>query len=269
MTIRREFRILRRMTAANLASNLVYRGAFVFFMLNTIAVPIISLLVWRAALASGAHLPVDREYLTTYFVILSFVSMATSSWLAPFLSEDIRLGRLSIWMVRPASLLHELVANNLSEKILKTVILVPMIGVLWLAFADSVRLPTDPARWLLFVPSLMLGLVLVFTLDVIMGSLAFWLDDTGGLIRARDLIADVLSGSIVPLALFPGWSHGFVTAQPFRFTVSFPVEILTGQLSPHAVATGFALQTGYVLAVCLLGWAVWSAGVKAYSAIGV
>jgi ABC-2 type transport system permease protein len=256
------------MTAANVALNLVYRGHFACFMLANIAVPLVSLMVWRAALAGGAQLPVDAQYLTTYFVILSFVTMATSSWLSSFLSEDIRLGRLSIWLIRPASVLHDLIANNLSEKLLKTAMLIPMIGVLWLVFADSVRVPASLLHWLLFVLSTFLGAVLVFVLDVIVGALAFWLDDTAGLNRARQLLAEVLSGAIVPLALMPAWAQGFVTMQPFRFTVSFPVEILCGNLAGHDLATGFALQVGYVLVACLIARLVWSAGLRSYSAVG-
>lgn len=268
MKISRELRILRRMTAANIAMNLVYRVNFAMFMVANIAVPVISLLVWRAALASGARLPVGKEYLTTYFVILSFVTMATSSWMAPFLSEDIRLGKLSIWMIRPTSMLHESIANNLAEKALKAVMLIPMIGVMWLGFAGAVRVPGNGLRWLLFAASTVLGAVLVFVLDIIIGALAFWLDDTSGINRARTLILGLLSGAIVPLALMPGWSQGFMRMQPFRFTVSFPVEILAGGLRAHDIAVGFGVQLGYVLAVCLLARAIWSAGLRSYSAVG-
>lgn len=264
----REMRVLRRMTAVSIARSAVYRGHLALFMVGNVAVTLTSLLVWRAALASGARLPVGKDYLTTYFVVLSFVTMATSSWMASFLSEDIRLGRLSPWMVRPASALYESVANNISEKVLKTAALIPLLGVVWAVFGDSVRVPADAMRWLLFAFSTFLGAVLVFVLDIIVGALAFWLDDTAGINRARMLLAEVLSGAVVPLALMPGWSQGFVRVQPYRFTASFPVEIVCGDLSTADLAFGFALQVGYVVGVCVLARAVWKAGLRAYSAVG-
>jgi viologen exporter family transport system permease protein len=267
-TLLRNLRVLRRMTAAYIAQAMVYRGAWVIFMAANISVPIFSLLVWRTAIANGAQLPIDERYLTTYFVLLSFVTMATSSWMTTYLADDIRLGKLSNWMVRPASLLIGFVANNLSEKLLKVFALVPMIGVLWWIFRDSMTIPTDVGRWLLFAVSIVLGAILVFTLDILIGSLAFWMDDVAALAQARLVIASVLSGAVVPLALMPEWSRGFIDNQPFRFMVSFPVEIVAGNLSGADLLSGLAIQVGYVVVFGVLARLVWAAGLKSYSAVG-
>lgn len=266
--MRRHARILRRFTAAHVGMALTYRGAFVLFMLGTIAVPVISLLTWRAALASGAKLPVDRAYVTTYFVIVSFVMMATSSWMARFLSDAIRLGRLSAWMIRPAPSWYDFAANNLAEKLLKSVVLLPMIGGLALIFADSLHVPARASRWALFTLSIVLGAILVFVIDLLIGSLGFWFDDISALDRGRVLVANLLSGAMVPLALMPSWLQGFVEVQPFRYTVSFPVEIVAGDLGTRALVTGLGLQLGYVVLACAAARLVWRAGLRAYSAVG-
>jgi ABC-2 type transport system permease protein len=267
-TIVRNLRVLRRMVAAEIAQQSIYRGAWIIFMAANICVPIISLLIWRTAIANGARLPIDERYVTTYFVLLSFVTMATSSWLTGFLANDIRLGKLSSWMVRPVSLLVGFVANNLSEKFLKLFALVPMIGVLWWIFRDSMSIPAGPGRWALFAVSLVLGAILVFTIDILIASLAFWMDDVTALAQARLIIASVLSGSVVPLALMPGWSRGFVDNQPFRFTVSFPVEIVAGSLSGAELLAGLGIQLAYVILFGVLARLVWSIGIRAYSAVG-
>jgi ABC-2 type transport system permease protein len=266
--IARNLRVLRRMVAAEIAQQSIYRGAWIIFMMANICIPIISLLIWRTAIAHGAQLPIDEEYITTYFVLLSFVTMATSSWLTGFLADDIRLGKLSSWMVRPVSLLVGFVANNVSEKFLKLFALVPMIGVLWWIFRDSMNIPAGPGRWSLFAVSLVLGAILVFTIDILIGSLAFWMDDVTALAQARLIIASVLSGSVVPLALMPDWSRGFIDNQPFRFTVSFPVEIVAGNLSGTDLLAGLGIQLGYVVVFGVLARLVWSAGLRAYSAVG-
>ncbi len=264
----RNLRVLRRMTAAEIAQQSVYRGAWLIFMLANICVPIISLLIWRTAIANGAQLPIDERYVTTYFVLLGFVTMATSSWMAGFLANDIRLGKLSTWMVRPASLLVGFVANNLSEKFLKLFALVPMIGIVWWIFRDSMNIPASLGRWVLFAFSIVLGAILVFTIDILIAALAFWMDDVSALVQARVIIAGVLSGSVVPLALMPEWSQGFVDHQPFRYTVSFPVEIVAGELSGGDLVAGLGIQFGYVVAAGVLARLVWAAGIRAYSAVG-
>jgi len=264
----RNLRVLRRMTAAEIAQQSVYRGAWIIFMLANICVPIISLLIWRTALANGAQLPIDEQYVTTYFVLLGFVTMATSSWMAPFLANDIRLGKLSSWMIRPASLLVRWVSNNLSEKFLKLFALVPMIGIVWWIFRGSMNIPASPGRWLLFLVSIVFGAILVFTIDLLIAALAFWMDDVSALVQARVIIASVLSGAVVPLALMPEWSRGFVDHQPFRYTVSFPVEIVAGDLSGHDLLAGLGIQLGYVVVTGVIARLVWAAGIRAYSAVG-
>ena len=81
MTFTEVSRLIRRMVAINLANSMAYRGDFIFYMLGVVLGPVISVLIWRAAIASGAELPVDSTYLTTYFVLLAVVSMLTSAWL--------------------------------------------------------------------------------------------------------------------------------------------------------------------------------------------
>ena len=267
-TLVRNLRVLRRMTAAKIAQQSIYRGAWIIFMAANVCMPIISLLIWRTAIANGAQLPIDERYVTTYFVLLSFVTMATSSWMTAFLANDIRLGKLSSWMVRPASLLLSFIANNLSEKFLKLFALLPMIGVLWWIFRDSTNIPAGPDRWALFAVSIVFGAILVFTIDILIAALAFWMDDVSALAQARLIIASVLSGAVVPLALMPDWSRGFIDNQPFRYTVSFPVEIVAGHLSGQDLVVGLAVQFAYVLGFATAARLVWAAGIRAYSAVG-
>lgn len=264
----RTLKVLRRMTVLNVGVAMAYRGAFLLFMLGAIATPVISLLIWRTALSSGAQLPVGKEYLTTYFVLLGVVSMLTSSWIAPFLADEIRKGELSKWLIRPAPSQLDGISNNLTEKLLKLAWHTPAIVVLWWVFRAEVRVPGDPVRWLLFALSVVLAAVLVYVISLLIGSLGFWFDDVRGIYRAYQLLHDVFSGAIVPLALMPDWSRAVMDVQPFRFMVSFPLEIVIGQLSAAELSAGIVLQTGYVGLAVLVAAVVWRAGVRSYSAVG-
>ena len=108
---------------------------------------------------------------------------------------------------------------------------------------------------------------MVFSLDVIVGSLAFWFDEVNGFSWARRLIVSVLSGAVVPLALMPGWAGGVVAVQPFRFTVSYPLEVLLGTVSGSVVA-GFVLQAGWTVVFIAAGALIWRRGLRNYQAAG-
>jgi ABC-2 type transport system permease protein len=268
MTLAQHVRLLRRLVALNMAVSMAYPFAFFCYMFSMVFAPLISALVWRAAIASGAALPVDTSYLMTYFVLLSVFSMLTSSWLSGFLANSIRNGRLSVWLARPGSLLYDMAANNISEKTFKSVMLFPMVAFFAWLFRDDVSFAAAAWRWGVAAIAILMGAVIAISLDVAEGSLAFWIDDVSGLIKARALLMAVLAGQVVPLALFPEWAQGFLMAQPFRYIVSFPLEVVVGDLPPEEVATGLALQVTYTVIFVVLAQWVWTMGKRSYAAVG-
>lgn len=244
---------------------LTYRAWLFWLLLGNLPVPVISLLVWQGAAALGAELPVAQEYLVTYFVLVALVSMLTSSWSAGFLADSIRLGDLASWLVRPCSTHLNGVANNIAEKIAKLVLMVPMVAVLALVMHRQVSLPTDPRRWFGFAVAILLGAVIMFAIDVLIGSLAFWVEEVSGLLRARNLVAGVLSGAVVPLALMPTVLQPALAVQPFRYTVSYPLEVL---LLPAPSGAGFAFASGWAVALTAAAILVWRIGLRGYQAAG-
>lgn len=261
-------RVLWRMTAMNVMMTLAYRGAFFIFMVNAVVVPLISLLVWLTVSEQGVRLPYARDQFVTYYLLLSVASVLTGVWLAPYVADEIRLGRLSPWLLRPAPYIAHQIGNNIGEKVIKIPLLLPLVALVAVAFRRDLRFPADPRIWLLCLVATILAAAVAFLLDVVIGTLAFWVQDVRGLVRLKELAAALLAGQFVPLALFPHTLNGFLEAQPFRYTLSFPLEIVTARLSGTALARGFAWQVGY----CVLLWAVsmvlWRRGLRAYSATG-
>ena len=261
-------RVVRQYVAMNVMMTLEYRGAFAVLMFNTVAGPVVSLMVWLAVSDQGVRLPYDRSQLVTYFVLLSVVRMLTGTWLAPYVAEEIRLGHLSPLLLRPAPYVASYLGNNIGEKVIKLPLLLPMVAALALAFRSDLRLPADPLVWLLFGLSLPLAAALAFLLDFAVGSLAFWLEDVEGLVRLKTLVGALLAGELVPLALFPIGLAGFLEAQPFRYTLSFPLEVLSGALPGPALARGFAWQLAYCAGLWAAYRLLWRFGLRRYGATG-
>ncbi|ACQ78809.1 protein of unknown function DUF990 [Beutenbergia cavernae DSM 12333] len=266
----RQLHLFGRLFALNVGVTFQYRGEFLIMQIGNLIVPITSLLVWQAALASGAPLPVDGEFLVAYFLLVSVVGMLTASWTAFYLAASIRDGALNRWLIRPASTHLDAVANNVGEKVVKLVIIVPLIAALALLLGDRIALPSDAGRWLLFAVAVVLAAGMRLALDIMIGSLAFWFEDVQGFIRALAVITPVLSGAVVPLALMPPGIAAVTAVQPFRFMLSYPMEVLLADPAggPGGLTAGFALQVGW-LAVFVAGAAgVWRLGLRSYAAAG-
>jgi ABC-2 type transport system permease protein len=262
-------RLLLQFARANVMLTLEYRAGFLVYMLNIVAGPTIALLVWLAVQSHAVQaLPLDRSQLVTYFILMAVVSMLTDTWIGFYVAADIRSGDLAKFLMWPAPPMAHGIGNNAGEKIVKLVLLLPLVVLVGFVFRDDIRLPLDPARWLLFLVALVLAAALNFLLDYLIGSLAFFVQDVSGIATLNRLVEGLLAGRFVPLVLFPTALTPLLDVQPWRFLLSFPLEILTLDLSPGAVARGLALQLGYLAALALAHRILWRRGLRAFAATG-
>lgn len=256
-----------KLLGLNLSISLTYRGEMFLWQIGTLLIPMISLFVWRAAIVSGAELPTNVEYLTSYFVLVAVVSMLTSSWSAFYTAEAIRDGGLNRFLSRPLPIQLWMLANNTGEKVVKLTMLAPMVAVLAFTMRERFQLPTGPDRWALAVGSLIVASCMRLLLDIMLGALAFWFADVSGFLRASAVIVPLLSGSVIPLALLPEAFSQITVVQPFRYIVSFPLELVLDDVS-GGIATGFGYQVGWLIIFGAGALAVWRLGVRAYSGTG-
>jgi ABC-2 type transport system permease protein len=57
------------------------------------------------------------------------------------------------------------------------------------------------------------------------------------------------------------------TLLPFRWMISFPLELLLGSLTTQEMLIGFAAQAAWIAIGLVLLRLVWRAGVRVYSAV--
>lgn len=261
-------RVLRKLTSIEIVGSLMYRTQFAVYMASTVVSIMVGLFIWLRVGESGADLPVDRDFIVTYYLMLAVVRTLVSTWHSEYFAMVIRKGDLNAWLIRPGSYLLNLLANNFAEKVVKIATIIPMLAIIWFFYRDQFILPAQIGPWLLFIPAIIGAFVIEFCLTTTIGALGFWMDDNAGIARSRRVIAMALSGELVPLALYPAWAAGFLQWQPFRFTMSFPLEVLLMDLSSQQLIAGFAMQFLWLVLIVALCRFTWQRGLRAYSAVG-
>jgi viologen exporter family transport system permease protein len=118
--------------------------------------------------------------------------------------------------------------------------------------------PSDLLRWLAFVASVALAVAVSFAFRYLYNAVAFWTVDYRGPMMASMVVANLLSGFIVPIAFFPGWLKTIAHATPFPSMVQIPIDIFIGNASPAQLA----VQAAWLAAMLGLCHAVTAAGTR-------
>jgi ABC-2 type transport system permease protein len=266
--LRRLGAIYRAKFATELAVQFAYRGALVIWLLGFLLEPTIYLVVWTTVADSqgGAVGGFTAGEFAGYFIVLMIVNQLTFDWHAFFMEWRVRTGDLSPMLLRPVHPIHNDVAENLTFKALTFVVLGPAAVILAIAF-DAVIEP-QPWQVVAFVPALIGAMLLRFLLEWSVGIAAFWVTKMGAITQAWYVSVLFLSGQVAPLSLFPQPIQVIASVLPFRWMVSFPVELGLGRLGPQDVAIGFAMQilwVGIALGILRLAW---PRGIRRYGAVG-
>lgn len=252
----------------DLANQMQYRGALGIRMLGNILQPVVYLVVWlTVAKAKGGQVGGFTEGdLAAYYTILLVVNHLTASGTAARFNYRVRTGNLSPLLLHPLHPIHRDLAENLAYKILTMAAVVPAVVAMVLLFKPVMH----PPLWAIvaFVPALFLAALLSFLTEWCVGLLAFWITEASALRQMYTVTGIFLTGRMAPLSFMPDWVQNVSEILPFRWMVSFPVELVQGRLKQEDALFGFVLQGVWILVSLGLLNLGWRRGLKRYSAVG-
>jgi len=249
-----------------LASLFEYRANMLIWMLINV-MPLVMLAVWFSMSEGGPIEGFTQSDFVSYFLLLAFVQQMTGVWVIWELTYEIKHGDLSIKLLHPLNPIHDYLSTNLADKILRPVVLIPLALVAYWIF-PTIHYDVSPLKLLSFVAALAGAWFIRFMSQYIFGLLAFWISDSMTLNDIWYGLSQMLGGMIAPLALFPPGVTAVANWLPFRFMLSFPVEVVSGRLTPAEMATGLAAMTFWVLLALVLYLWVWRKGIRQFSAFG-
>src|SRR5438105_3078489 len=225
---------------ANFAGVVEYRASILIYMLSATS-PLVSLAVWLSLAADGPVAGYATVDFVAYYLAVIFVRQLTGAWVAYDLDYQIRQGTLSPTLLKPIDPLHQFVAINLADKLFRLpLVLAPVV--LAAMLVPGVRYDLSPLNLALFVLAMALAWLSIFFSQLCIGVLGFWISHA---LAVNDLwfgIRMMLSGNLAPLDLFPVPIPQISVYLPFRYTLSFPVEILLGRVTGDQLWLGFAVQ---------------------------
>lgn len=248
------------------ALSMEYRSQAILWMMTSLLM-IIMLVVWLGVSEGGAVNGFTRGDFIAYYMIGWVVRTLTAVWSSWELDYQVRQGTLSPLLLRPIHPIWNEIAANLTEKIFRMSIVMPIVIVVLLTSPDA-RVNLSLASVAAFVPALIGAWLLVFLSDYLVGLLAFWTSQTGAFIMGFYGLRVLLSGIVAPLAMFPTGVQAILEWTPFPYMLNFPTAILTRGVTGGELWIGFGVQAFWVVVLVAAVRLGWRAAMRSYSAVG-
>ncbi|MGI8827555.1 MAG: ABC transporter permease [Chloroflexota bacterium] len=261
-------RFYRTQFRVTFATQIQYRVSLMIWLIGLVLEPVIYLVVWSSVAHSrgGAVGGYSTSDFAAYFIVMLVVNHATFTWIMWGFDQRIQLGILSPLLLRPIHLVFVDIADNITYKVITLPIVLLAAVLLSIAFHPSIH----PPLWAIpaFALALALAFCMRFAVEWTLSLLAFWTTRANAMNQMYTLALLFLSGQAAPLSLFPRAVGIAGSVLPFRWMVSFPVETLLGRVSPHDALAGFGAQIAWLGIGILSLRALWTVGVRRYSAVG-
>ena len=250
---------------------LEYRVSFLLSMLSALFPIIIQTAMWNYIYGHSdaeAVFGYGHGQILMYTLLATLVSQILGAGVEWEINDDIKMGGLSKYLVRPVGYKEYRLSGFLGEKLPRFMVIGPVGTVIILGAGLFGGMPLSAARGLAFLISLVLAVVLNFYIFYCIGLLGYWLTDVDKLFGAVSIVITVISGGIFPMDIFGGIVEVLAGLLPFGYTTQFPVNIINGRFGWEKIGAGFAFQAGWILVFVCLGELMWRQGIKRYMAVG-
>lgn len=262
----RTLRAMPTLLRVGVAETVAYRGEFLVWILTT-TLPLVMLALWTSVAEEKAFGNFGSEDFVAYYLANLIVRNLTGSWVAWQIGEEIRMGSMSMRLLRPLHPFVAFAASHIAAIPFRSLVALPIATVLLLSSGAS-ALESEPGQLALLVPSIALAWLITFAIMFMLGSIAFWVTRAMAVMNIYFALFSLLSGYLLPIELLPGWIADVARWSPFRFMLSLPIELMTKKIPTGELATLMAWQVGWTTLAIAGALYVWRLGVLRFEAVG-
>jgi ABC-2 type transport system permease protein len=205
--------------------------------------------LWRAVGEAGMPVAADPKALVWYLAATEWILLSAPP-LHFEIQEAIRRGDVVYQLGRPASYVGAELAAGLGLVAARA----PLLGLTAIVCAFAFTAWTPPLGALvLVVPFGLVACALITALHLLIGLLAFWLQDVSPVYWVWQKLMFVLGGLMLPVVLYPDFIRQAAAFTPFPTLLASPASFVlqNGIVTPGALARDLVVWSGATaLAIC-------------------
>jgi ABC-2 type transport system permease protein len=213
--------------------------------------------IWRAVFRSGhTVMGLTLDDMITYVAVGWAIRSFYFNEIDRDLGGQVQEGKLAMNLIRPVDFQMVMIADAAGQSAFRAILFTLPISVV-LALLFPLKGPASPAAGALFLVSAVLSFFLVAGLNFLVGLIAIRSKSILGILRAKYLVLELLSGLLIPTTLFPEPLRSVLFASPFPHINFTPAALYLGKATGVEAAKLLSLQAGWTLVLLGVGQWAW------------
>ena len=247
----------------------MHKGQLISWIISDVIKIVGLCFVWLAS--SKITGSIDQGYVVTYYILMLVVGRLMADITPEEGVRQILNGKFSNLLLKPTSYLNCYIGNNLGSNLFRLLVSIPafVLGIFLAIRMDLWVADFNPYLIFLALAGVTMGFFINFFLGNIFSLLAFYNKSMEGMRIFYFNIAALLSGEFIPLVILPFVAEFALKVLPFRYTLSFPIEILIGRLTNYDIYTGFIIGLTWLAALYFVYKILYSISIRKYAAEGI
>lgn len=249
-----------------------YRTDFIISIFSGIFTIIIQCFLWSAIYGSSTQRVIfGYTYggMITYTIMAGVMSKVMStSGLEWEISNDIKEGGLSKYIVQPISYFGYRISGFLGRKVVEAAVLAVISAIVLYSLSAVLGITISAATVFVSVLAVILAIFLNCIYYYCVSAAAFWMTDISAVYIGLGLLSTILSGGLFPLSIFGSRVLAVLNLLPFEYIIYYPLNILEGTQTIKDIAFGTFMQLFWIAALYLLSRLIWKRGMKRYISAG-
>ncbi|RPI82734.1 MAG: ABC transporter permease, partial [Planctomycetaceae bacterium] len=192
---------------ASISERLTYRGDFALATLVRFLPIVTQIFLWTAVYAGDETKSLNgyryRDMIAYSLLVMVGRAFSSMPGLAGGIAREIRDGTVKKYLTQPIDMLGYLFWARIAHKLVYYVIAVAPFALMFWLCRDYFTYRPDGLRIVAFVISLMLGFLVGFLTETLIGLIGFWFLEVSSLIFIFMMLNYFLSGHMIPLDWLP------------------------------------------------------------------
>lgn len=251
-------------------TQLAWRADAVFNMIFTVTKILFAYLLWGIIFQKKEMVGQFTFHgMLSYYVISAFLSqLEMSGTVSEEIHNRIRNGTFSKYMVLPIGIERYFLAME-AGMVLYYVSFDLVAALIW-TFLFRIHFTFTGNLWVVLCAVIMivLGMLFMVQLNYFLGLLTLKYQGIGAFLMIKNNLVSLVTGSIVPLALFPETAVTIMRMLPFYYVTYLPSMLLTGLCQEQALR-GVAVILCWCLVMQLFINIVWKKYIRKYDGVGI